>query len=180
MTNSHELWVILVAQFVPFRNRTLLHHNRSFQNEATAHWRTTVTNWIWKPEHEHNVKAFAFRRSAQYFVISWPVKTAKQIRARNIQNEIFDQPRHSYLPFCLVCRSLRCFQRLRWVIFRKWTSDAIYRSTGSEAGEYTKITVNNCEESLPRCILKRGTNATVTIEFKLSKSEMCLCALDLN
>jgi hypothetical protein len=48
------------------------------------------------------------------------------------------------------------------------------RLIGSEVGTFSKVSVSDCDETKARCILKRGTNATVTIEFKISKSEMCL------
>lgn len=51
------------------------------------------------------------------------------------------------------------------------------RFAGSKLGKFTKITVTNCEDIKPKCILKRGTNATVQIEFELSKSER-LVSLD--
>lgn len=44
-----------------------------------------------------------------------------------------------------------------------------YELTGSEVGSFTKISVSNCNENQARCILKRGTNATVAIEFTISK-----------
>lgn len=45
---------------------------------------------------------------------------------------------------------------------------------GSEVGKFGKVSVSDCDETKSRCILKRGTNATVTIEFNISKSEICL------
>jgi hypothetical protein len=40
---------------------------------------------------------------------------------------------------------------------------------GSELGENVKVTVSDCDTKQPRCLLKRGTNATITIDFKLSE-----------
>lgn len=48
---------------------------------------------------------------------------------------------------------------------------SIWEFLGSEIGKFTKIMVSNCDETKPRCILKRGTNTSVAIEFTLSKSE---------
>ncbi|KAG5674159.1 hypothetical protein PVAND_004143 [Polypedilum vanderplanki] len=34
-------------------------------------------------------------------------------------------------------------------------------------GKFTRVTVTDCDESQERCILKKGTNATITIDFEL-------------
>lgn len=49
--------------------------------------------------------------------------------------------------------------------------DSLKFSTGSISGKFTKISVSDCDETKAFCILKRGTDATIGIEFELSKSQ---------
>lgn len=40
---------------------------------------------------------------------------------------------------------------------------------GSKTGQFSKVKVSNCDESSNVCVLKRNTNATIELDFKLSK-----------
>ncbi|CRL05670.1 CLUMA_CG018703, isoform A [Clunio marinus] len=44
----------------------------------------------------------------------------------------------------------------------------VFTDCGSIKGKFTKVSVSNCDETKPKCVLKRGTNATVNIDFQLN------------
>uniref|UniRef100_A0A1L8E2Z2 Putative major epididymal secretory protein he1 n=1 Tax=Nyssomyia neivai TaxID=330878 RepID=A0A1L8E2Z2_9DIPT len=44
-------------------------------------------------------------------------------------------------------------------------NESIFRDCGSKAGSFSKVEVTNCNPDQPPCILKRNTNATISIEF---------------
>lgn len=50
------------------------------------------------------------------------------------------------------------------------THSAKVTDCGSVVGSFTKVMVSDCKEIDKRCELKKGTNATIKIEFELSKS----------
>lgn len=43
--------------------------------------------------------------------------------------------------------------------------------TGSKVGKFTKIQVSDCDTRSAACILKKNSNATISIDFELSKCD---------
>lgn len=41
--------------------------------------------------------------------------------------------------------------------------------SGSKVGKYNNVTVSDCEPDAATCILKRGTDASITISFDVGK-----------
>ncbi|KAK0163395.1 hypothetical protein PV327_007080 [Microctonus hyperodae] len=48
-------------------------------------------------------------------------------------------------------------------------SSAEYSDCGSEVGSFTQVTVSNCSPDAGKCILRRGTSTTITIDFTIKK-----------
>ncbi|KAK0077267.1 hypothetical protein PV325_004203 [Microctonus aethiopoides] len=44
-------------------------------------------------------------------------------------------------------------------------SSAEYSDCGSEVGNFTQVTVSNCSSDADKCILHKGTSATISIDF---------------
>lgn len=62
-------------------------------------------------------------------------------------------------------RSAPCTFQTNYVLIVRHT----IRTLGSKAGRFTNIGVSGCDTSKPSCVLKRGTNATISIDFELGK-----------
>ncbi|XP_008557348.1 NPC intracellular cholesterol transporter 2 homolog a [Microplitis demolitor] len=46
---------------------------------------------------------------------------------------------------------------------------AVIQDCGSKVGKYNNVTVSDCEPDAATCILKRGTDASITISFDVDK-----------
>lgn len=55
--------------------------------------------------------------------------------------------------------------------------DFHYTFAGSKIGKYTNVTVTNCDNSGGDCILKRGSDATISINFTIGEFPLLLFLL---
>lgn len=49
---------------------------------------------------------------------------------------------------------------------------------GSAEGKFTKVKVSDCNESTNSCVLKRHSNATIGLDFSLSKFDFHLIGME--
>lgn len=63
----------------------------------------------------------------------------------------------------------RCSIRVVLVADSQTFSISFLPNIGSKVGKFTKIDVSGCDLTKPTCILKRGSNATISIDFNLGK-----------
>ncbi|ALC38008.1 Npc2a [Drosophila busckii] len=44
-----------------------------------------------------------------------------------------------------------------------------FHDCGSKTGKFTQVTLEGCDTTKPECVLKRGTNSSITIDFALAE-----------
>lgn len=71
---------------------------------------------------------------------------------------------------------LKKYKRVKLVKFLIIFFKNIYfQFTGSKMGRFTRVEVSDCDTSKSACVLKRQTNATISIDFELGMYKCFFC-----